>query len=156
MKIPYQIWVFTTKNTTKNKWMMSMRNTGYWWNNYFWSTNQKTYFGLRPIWNTSIGWIDKIEYSFSEKQKCRLLVSLHMFSTNIVNDTGLKWRIWLTRWCALYPKWFSLLPFSRPHHQPLFVCFVVVCLARVVLERSAIESRKERARVYTDSLFRFS
>ena len=37
-----------------------MRNTGYWWNNYFWSTNQKTYFVLRPIWNTSIGWIDKL------------------------------------------------------------------------------------------------
>ncbi len=73
-----------------------------------------------------------------------------------LKDTWLKWRFWLTRWCALYPKWFSLLPFSRLHHLHLFVSFVVVCLARVVLKCSATESRKERARVYTDSLFRFS
>ncbi len=48
-----------------------------------------------------------------------------MFSTNIVNDTRLKWRIWLTRWCALYPFTAAFLKYPTP----AVVCFRILSAA---------------------------
>ena len=113
------------------------------------STNQKSSFGLKSPKKRLK------QYLFSEKQKCRLVVSLHVFLENI----------WKTRdWNGEFDSPADALSTPSSFHCCLsqdsitFICLspLLVCCARVVLECSATESRKERAGKYTHSLFRFS
>ena len=140
--------------TRRNEWcQMELRGK---WNIWFdqpikymfmhlvfrWPTNQNTLMGFS-------------QYPFSEKQKCRFVLSLHVFPRNIWKTRDWNGEFDLPADALSTPSSFhcclSQVPITCRCLPPL-----LVCCARVVLECSATESRKERAGKYNHSLFRFS
>ena len=88
-------------------------------------------------------------------KKCRFVLSLHVFPGNIWKTRDWKGEFDLPADALSTPSSFhcclSQVPITCRCLPPL-----LVCCARVVLECSATESRKERAGKYNHSLFRFS